>query len=90
MKMVAALLGSASLFSVLVIAKGSIEAAQADTAAPTANPAAPVFNQLDRNADGKLSFLEARQDARLIDTFYRMDLDLDGFLSPYELGRLSN
>jgi hypothetical protein len=45
-----------------------------------------LFNQLDRNADGMLSFIEARQDKALGLEFYRMDLDLDGYLSPRELG----
>ncbi len=45
----------------------------------------PLFYELDRNADGKLSFLEARQDKTLGLEFYRVDLDLDGYLSPQEL-----
>nr|WP_158651858.1 hypothetical protein [Marinobacterium profundum] len=45
----------------------------------------PAFYQLDRNADGKLSFIEARQHKTLALVFYRMDLNLDGYLSPQEL-----
>jgi hypothetical protein len=54
---------------------------------PAAQPriSIPVFYQLDRNADGKLSFIEARQDKTLGQEFYRVDLDLDGYLSPQEL-----
>ncbi|WP_083928455.1 hypothetical protein [Marinobacterium rhizophilum] len=49
----------------------------------------PVFHQLDGNADGKLSFLEARQDKTLGLEFYNMDIDRDGYLSPQELGTVS-
>jgi hypothetical protein len=61
--------------------------AQATDALPADLPqvSMPVFFQLDRNADGKLSFIEARQDKTLGLEFYRMDLDLDGYLSPQEL-----
>jgi len=87
MKPVAALLGSLTLFSALVIAQTSSGDVQpASKASPRVSRA--LFNELDRNGDGRLSFLEAKQDERLAEAFYRIDLDLDGFLSPEELRRL--
>ncbi|NVK43974.1 MAG: EF-hand domain-containing protein [Oceanospirillaceae bacterium] len=84
MKSVAAVLGSATLASAIAIAQ---PAAQDTHVKPLPSHAHPAFNDLDRNADGRLSFLEAKQDERLKSAFYRMDLDLDGFLSPEELRR---
>ncbi|GGO79603.1 hypothetical protein GCM10011348_14290 [Marinobacterium nitratireducens] len=85
MKRVAAVLGSAALTSAfLVLAQPAAENVQAES---LPNLPRPAFNELDRNGDGRLSFLEAKQDERLIGEFYRMDLDLDGFLSPEELRR---
>lgn len=87
MKPVAALLGSLTLACTLIIAQTSVGDEQPD---PAASPdmTRALFNELDRNGDGRLSFLEAKQDKRLVGKFYRMDLDLDGFLSPEELRRL--
>ncbi|UTW12488.1 hypothetical protein [Marinobacterium rhizophilum] len=84
MKMTA-ILGAGALATVTLWLTQS--PAQATDALPTGLPqvSMPVFFQLDRNADGKLSFLEARQDKTLGLEFYRMDLDLDGYLSPQEL-----
>lgn len=87
MKPVAALLGSLTLLSALIMAQTSTGDDQISPASAQ-NLSRTLFNELDRNADGRLSFLEAKQDERLIDEFYPMDLDRDGFLSPEELNRL--
>jgi hypothetical protein len=87
MKITTALVAGTLALSALWLARSPIEQA---SAAPMDIPEISLhtFAQLDRNADGKLSFLEARQVESLHMEFYRMDLDLDGFLSPQELRSL--
>jgi hypothetical protein len=87
MKMTTALVAGTLALSALWLIQSPIEHASASSG-DIPDISLYAFGQLDRNADGKLSFLEARQVKSLHTEFYRMDLDLDGFLSPQELRSL--
>lgn len=84
MKMTTVLVASAAVVTVLMLVRSPIEKAHAEATRP-AGDATQLLYRLDRDADGKLSFLEAKQDKHLATEFYHMDLNLDGFLSPDEL-----
>jgi len=87
MKITTALVAGTLALSALWLTHSPIEQASA-ASMDVPEISLHTFTQLDRNADGKLSFLEARQVESLNKEFYRMDLDLDGFLSPQELRSL--
>jgi|GEM_PF-1490747 len=46
------------------------------------------FEQLDRNADGRISLIEAKDQPELIRQFSRLDLDRSGYLTRPELERI--
>ncbi|WP_020682523.1 EF-hand domain-containing protein [Marinobacterium rhizophilum] len=53
---------------------------------PVADPVEELFNELDADNDGKLSWQESSSYANLKNYFTSLDANQDGYLTPFEFG----